>query len=211
MSSSTSKPPAIMPCRTIQGHTKRVQGVVHLPGKRRIITCSDDSSLRLWDLESGTQIGKDWQDEGDKEGVRTIALSPSGKTVTTGSDDGTVRLWNVETGKVVAKWALHTESVLSVCWSAGGKRVLSGSSDGTARVCVGGDLLARPNNICDRRLQTKRNKSLGCEDRRPCCHTQTRSNSFQPDVDIRWKETHLHIVWPNCHIRHSHMARNCHP
>jgi WD40 repeat protein len=123
-----------MPYRTIQGHTKRVQGVVHLPGKRRIITCSDDSSLRLWDLESGTQIGKDWQDEGDKEGVRTIALSPGGKTVTTGSDDGTVRLWSVETGKVVAKWAGHTENVLSVCWSAGGKRVLSGSSDGTARV-----------------------------------------------------------------------------
>lgn len=173
MSSSTSKPPAVMPYRTIQGHTKRVQGVVHLPGKRRIITCSDDSSLRLWDLESGTQIGKDWQDEGDKEGVRTIALSPGGKTVTTGSDDGTVRLWSVETGKVVAKWAGHTENVLSVCWSAGGKRVLSGSSDGTARVCVGGNLLARPNNICDRRLQTERNKSLGCEDRRACCHTQT--------------------------------------
>lgn len=125
----------------MRGHTERVQGVVHLPGKRRIITCSDDSSLRLWNLESGTQIGEEWRDEEDREGVKTIALSPHGDIVTTGSDDGTVRLWNIESGKVVAKWAGHTENVLSVCWSAGGKRVLSGSSDGTARVCVGGYLL----------------------------------------------------------------------
>ena len=106
---------------------------MHLPGGRRIITCSCDGSLRLWDLESGAQIGNDWRD-GDEERVLTIALSPSGNTVASTSPDGTVRLWDVETGKVIARWTGHTHIVKSVCWSADGERVLSGSDDGTARV-----------------------------------------------------------------------------
>ncbi|KAG1861744.1 WD40-repeat-containing domain protein [Suillus subalutaceus] len=134
MSSSITRKQTVMPHRTMQGHAAWVQGVVHLPGGRRIIICLDDGSLRLWDLESGKQIGEDWRDKGDKEGVKTIALSPNGNVIATGSNDGTVRLWDVEMGKVIAKWAGHTENVLSVCWSAGSKRVVSGSSDGTARV-----------------------------------------------------------------------------
>ncbi|KIK44990.1 hypothetical protein CY34DRAFT_78751 [Suillus luteus UH-Slu-Lm8-n1] len=119
----------------MRGHTNDVLGVVHLHGGRRIITCSWDGSLRLWDLESGTQIGEDWKDEGEKKSaVYSIALSPNGKTVVSGSDDGKVKLWDVETGKVIQRWTGHTQGVTSVCWSAGGDRVVSGSYDGTARV-----------------------------------------------------------------------------
>ncbi|KAG2343323.1 WD40 repeat-like protein [Suillus weaverae] len=138
MSSKTStnkETPVVAPCQTIQGHTDYVQCVVHLPGGRRIITCSWDGSLRLWDLESGAQIGEDWRDEGKKKaGVYRMALSPNGKTVVSGNSDGEVKLWDVETGKVIGRWTGHAESVLSVCWSVDGKRVLSASWDGTARV-----------------------------------------------------------------------------
>ncbi|KIK31783.1 hypothetical protein CY34DRAFT_19575 [Suillus luteus UH-Slu-Lm8-n1] len=138
MSSQTSKKqqtPAVMPIKEMRGHTRRVRGVVHLPGGRRIVTCSSDGSLRLWDLESGTQIGEDWRDdEAKKSGVHSIALSPNGKTLVSGSEDGKVRLWDVETGKVVTRWMGHTGGVTSVCWSAGGHRVVSGSEDGIAGV-----------------------------------------------------------------------------
>lgn len=44
-----------------------------MPGGRRIITCPEDGSLRLWgDLNSGAQIGNGWQDEEDKETTFTI-------------------------------------------------------------------------------------------------------------------------------------------
>jgi WD40 repeat protein len=106
------------------------QQCVQLPGGRRIVTYGWDGSLRLWDLESGMQIGKNWKDDDDeKAGVHNIALSPKGKTLVSGSHDGKVRLWDVETGKVVAKWTGHTGSV---CWSGNGEKVLSGSTDGTA-------------------------------------------------------------------------------
>lgn len=125
----------VMPRRTMQGHTGRVQSVVHLPGGKRIITCSHDGSLRLWNLESGVQIGEDWRDDGEKkEEVYNIALSPNNTIVASGGQDKTVRLWEVETGKVITKWTGHTDYVMSVCWSADGKRVLSGSLDETVRV-----------------------------------------------------------------------------
>ncbi|KIK39349.1 hypothetical protein CY34DRAFT_808380, partial [Suillus luteus UH-Slu-Lm8-n1] len=124
----------VTPIKVMGGHTDIVESVVHLPGGRRIMTCSSDGSLRLWDLESGAQIGDDWKDEQEKSGVHDIALSPNGKTIVSGCWDGKVKLWDVETGKVIKRWTGHTDGVTSVCWSAGGDRVVSGSWDGTARV-----------------------------------------------------------------------------
>src|SRR5437588_3875914 len=111
----------IKPRQVMRGHTNSVNGIVHLLDGRSIMTCSHDSSLRRWDLESGAQIGDDWRDEGDKAEVWCIALSPNGKTIASGSSDGTVRLWNIETEKVIAKWAGHTSFVRSLCWSADGE------------------------------------------------------------------------------------------
>jgi len=117
----------------MRGHTRRVTDAVYLPDGRRIITCSDDLSLRLWDLESGVQIGNDWRDIG-KKGMSSIALSPNGKSVAIASKDGKVRLWDVETKKVVARWTGHTDVVMSLWWSVDGGRLVSGSYDGTIRV-----------------------------------------------------------------------------
>ena len=113
----------------MRGHTALVTGVAHLPDGRRIITCSHDGSLRLWEIESGTQIGDDWRDDGDHAAVCSMALSPNGETVANGSMDGKVRLWDVETEKVVARWTGYTHAAGPLCWSADGERVVSGSSD----------------------------------------------------------------------------------
>ncbi|KAG2338251.1 WD40 repeat-like protein [Suillus weaverae] len=139
MSSQTNqKPetPAVMPRQTMKGHTDDVKGVVHLPDGRRIVTCSLDGSLRLWDLDGGGQIDEDWRDDKEKKaGVFKMALSPNGKTVVSGGYNGKVKLWDVETGKVVVRWTGNTSEVVwSVCWSGDGIRVGSGFSDGTTRV-----------------------------------------------------------------------------
>jgi len=123
----------IKPRQMMRGHTGWVRGVAHLPDGRRAITCSDDGSLRLWEIESGKQIGDDWRD-GENEQVWSIALSPNGKTVASGSGDGKVRLWDVQTKKVIAKWTGHTDAARQLCWSADDERVVSGSNDGTIRI-----------------------------------------------------------------------------
>jgi WD40 repeat protein len=122
---------AITHRQKFEGHTEWVYGVIHLPGGQRIITCSRDGSLRVWNVKSGKQIGDDWRD-GDSD-VWSIALSPDGKKVISGSWDGAVRLWDIDTCKLIKKWTGHTGRVWSVYWSRDGRRVLSGSEDGTAR------------------------------------------------------------------------------
>ncbi|KAG1882615.1 WD40-repeat-containing domain protein [Suillus subluteus] len=127
----TQKPPKIKPCQKFEGHTDLLEGAIHLPGGQRMMTCSRDGSLRVWNLKNGKQVGEDWRD-GDS-GVWTIALSPDGKKVVSGSEDGRVRLWDMDTSKLITKWTGHTETVMSVCWSQDGERVVSGSYDGTVR------------------------------------------------------------------------------
>ncbi|KAG2039561.1 quinon protein alcohol dehydrogenase-like superfamily [Suillus americanus] len=121
----------IKPCQKFEGHTNLLEGVIHLPGGQRMMTCSRDGSLRVWNLKSGKQIGEDWRD-GDST-VWTIGLSPDRKKVVSGSSDGVVRLWDVNKGTVITKWTGHTQNVRSVCWSRDGRRVVSGSEDGTVK------------------------------------------------------------------------------
>jgi WD40 repeat protein len=129
----TQETRGITPCRKFKGHTDDVNGVIHLPGGQWIMTCSDDGSLRIWDLQNEKQIGNDWRD--GQSVINTIRLSPDGKKVVSGSDDGVVRLWDADTGRVIAKWTGHKRRISSVCWNRDGGQVVSGSyDDGTARV-----------------------------------------------------------------------------
>jgi WD40 repeat protein len=128
----TEETRAIKPYCKFEGHTNMVFGVIHLPGEQRIMTCSRDGSLRVWNLQTGKQIENDWRN-GESE-VNTIALSADGRKVVSGSNDGVVRLWDVDMGKVIAKWTGHNGQVWNICWNRDGRRVVSGDDKGTARV-----------------------------------------------------------------------------
>jgi WD40 repeat protein len=118
----------IIPYRKIKGNG--IDHILHLPGGQRVIGYSwSDSSFQVWDLERGTQVGKEWEDK--EEGVRATALSPDGNTIASGSRDGSVKLWNINTGKVIETWTGHTNGVVSLCWSPDGGRVGSGSQSST--------------------------------------------------------------------------------
>jgi len=125
----TQETSEIRPWRKFEGHTRVVTDVIHLPGEQQIMTTSFAKSLRVWNLQSGKQIGNDWRDGGSR-----IALSPDGKKVVSGGPNGEMKLWDTNTSKVIAEWTGHTEFVRSVCWSRDGGRVMSGFNDGTATV-----------------------------------------------------------------------------
>ena len=123
----------IRPRQKFEGHTDWVMGIIHLPGgqSQRIMTCSDDGSLRVWNSQSGKQIGNDLRN--GKRGVKAIALSPDGTKVICGTDDSEVLLWNIDTEKII--WTgQHAGDITCVCWNRDGGRVVSGSYDRTARV-----------------------------------------------------------------------------
>ena len=87
--------------KPFQGHESYVRLVAFSPDGNAIVSCSDDWTLRLWDLQ-GNQIGLPFQ--GHNNIVWSVAFSPDGKTIVSGSEDKTLRLWDLQ-GNSIANLA----------------------------------------------------------------------------------------------------------
>jgi WD40 repeat protein/tRNA A-37 threonylcarbamoyl transferase component Bud32 len=94
-----------------------------------LVTGSKDSTARLWNPTTGTQIGEEMR-HADK--VTCVAFSPDGWTVLTGCWDGTARYWDVPSGKPLGPPLVHDHPVLDVAWSPDGRVVLT-TSNGVLR------------------------------------------------------------------------------
>ncbi|KIO00194.1 hypothetical protein M404DRAFT_771830, partial [Pisolithus tinctorius Marx 270] len=100
---------------------------------KRIVSGSDDRTVRVWDVERGVQIGSPLQ--GHNLAVYSVSVSPDGKWIASGSRDKGVRVWDAERGvQLGSPLEHHKSAVFSVAFSPDGKRVVSGSGDETVRV-----------------------------------------------------------------------------
>ena len=132
---------------------------------RYIVSGSEDKTVRVWNMETGRQVGEPLT--GHTDWVWSVAISPPFKIadengnggggsaavryIVSGSADGTVRVWNMDTGRQVGEPLTgHADSVLSVAisppfqivdengngggGSAAARYIASGSADGTVRV-----------------------------------------------------------------------------
>jgi WD40 repeat protein len=116
----------------LTGHTARVMGVAFSPDGRRLLSASNDGTVRLIDVSTRKLIHTLAH-----PCARSVAFSPDGKkAVSTGDQhDQTVRLWDLETGKELKRFAGYRSPISGVTFSADGKRVLFGVfSDKTMRL-----------------------------------------------------------------------------
>ncbi|KAK3809436.1 MAG: hypothetical protein J3Q66DRAFT_405440 [Benniella sp.] len=116
--------------RILDGHTGNVQRVAFSPDGDRIVSGSQDRTVRLWDVATGSQLHV----MNHTTEVNGVAYSPQGDLVASGSDDWTVRLWDVVTGDCHKVLSGHTDDVLGVAFSPTGTQVASSSSDCTIRL-----------------------------------------------------------------------------
>jgi WD40 repeat protein len=92
----------------------------------RVVSGSEDRSVRVWDLASGAARVL----EGHKHGVLALAMLPNGHMVS-GSGGHTVRVWNPGSGAARVLEG-HTQWVRALTVLSDG-RVVSGSGDHTVR------------------------------------------------------------------------------
>jgi len=110
----------------LKGHTNSVRSVSFSPDGRRIVSGSDDNSVRVWDSLTGEVQNVL---EGHMNSVWSVAFSPDGRRIVSGSEDNSVRVWDSSTREVHNVLKGHMNLVRAV-----GRCIVSGPSDKLVQV-----------------------------------------------------------------------------
>ena len=114
--------------RTLRGHDASVMSVAVYAEGRKAISASSDSTLIVWDLETGKP---EQRLQGHEGTVMWVAVYAEGRKAISASSDGTLIVWDLETGKPEQRLRGHDDWVRSVAVYAKGRKAISASSDST--------------------------------------------------------------------------------
>ncbi|MBB3660037.1 WD40 repeat protein [Rhizobium sp. BK650] len=130
-------------------HSESITSAAFSPDGRCVVTTAWDGEAKIWDAQSGQQIGDALR---HGKAIWSAAFSPSGRKVVTACDDGTARIWEIDaaeerTAAIILAMNLeskpmekrelrldHFGPVKSPHFSPDGKRVVTASQDGMARI-----------------------------------------------------------------------------
>ncbi|CAE6387023.1 unnamed protein product, partial [Rhizoctonia solani] len=116
-----------------KGHTNSVNSVQFSPDGTRVVSGSDDNTIRVWDVGHGTTFVGPLK--GHTESVSSVSVSPDGSQIVSCSNDKTIRLWDTRSGRTIGNpYEDHTNWVRSVTFSPCGTYVASGGDDKIVRV-----------------------------------------------------------------------------
>jgi WD40 repeat protein len=117
--------------RVFEGHTSIVNAVAFSPDGKQQASGSNDRTIRLWDVATGTTRQTL---EGHTNCINDVAFSPDSKQLVSASDGQTVRLWDAATGAALQMLEGHTSIVNAAAFSPDGKQLALGSNDWTVRL-----------------------------------------------------------------------------
>jgi len=126
------------------GHTDKINSFSFSPDGKKILTTSQDSTVKLWDAFSGALLT---DLKGHTSVVTSAHYSPDGKRIVTASGDLSAlinddiisgdliaKLWDATTGKLMVDVRGHTAAIYDASFSPDGKRLLTASGDSTAKI-----------------------------------------------------------------------------
>lgn len=118
---------------SFQGHSKHVLCVEVSDDRKWLFSGSDDTSLRVWNLESG-ELHRTLNQH--TAAVRDLAVKPSSDgplVVAYAGADRTVRLWQPTIGRLM-RFARLESPPLAIAWTPRGDRILAACEDGHLRI-----------------------------------------------------------------------------
>ena len=121
--------------RTFSGHVNSVAGVAFTPDGKTLISAADH--VRLWDINSGMQIGtgpthklgKAFEQRPGYVSFRPrilnfVAVSPNGRLAVSGGSDKKIKLWDTRTRAEILTFSTHRSHVKTAVFSPDNRYVL---------------------------------------------------------------------------------------
>lgn len=104
---------------------------VAFKGSDRALTGSWDSSIKVWDIDSGFCLGTL---EAHHARVNSVAYSADYKYIVSGSSDNTARVWDCDSQLCLRKFEGHSAPLTSATFSYSTEYILTASEDKTLRI-----------------------------------------------------------------------------
>ena len=107
------------------GHTALVRSLCWSVDGERLVSGSDDGTIRVWDVESGdTVLGPI---KTGHEHVSAVINSPdTTKIATCGYNEGAFKIWDAKTGNLLST-IKRDENIWSLAWTSDQKKFITGS------------------------------------------------------------------------------------
>ncbi|XP_035678916.1 apoptotic protease-activating factor 1-like [Branchiostoma floridae] len=117
---------------TLVGHTGEINGVCAFHHKNMVTTCSNDNTVRLWDLDSLQSHCL----EGHEKAVLDVAITTDDSFLVSASGDRQVGVWDVDTRDLLHKLVGHTDMVAAIAITPDDANLVSGGGmdDTTIRI-----------------------------------------------------------------------------
>ena len=136
----------------VAGHQSLIQCLAWSSMEQKLLTGSDDSSIRIWKARSPLWH-KDWSCirviEGSSLPVRCVAWSEDSSYLVGGYDDNILRKWDIEHEVCCNMFWGHENRIKCVDWK--GNYLVSGSNDNSVRIWDAGD--CKSTDLNDRTLK----------------------------------------------------------
>jgi WD40 repeat protein len=116
----------------LKGHNGLIQSVAFSPNGHRIVSGGADSTVRLWDADTGAEVGAPMR--GHENSVKSVAFSPDSQRIVSGGGDGTIQVWDARTQLPIGEPVDLGSEVNAVAYHPDGRRVISGNNDGSVRI-----------------------------------------------------------------------------
>ena len=117
----------------LRGHGGWINSVAFSPDGSKIISGSDDKTIRVWDASTGIEMLPPLR--GHDDSINSVAFSPDGSKIISGSDDKTIRVWDASTSiETLPPLRGHDDWINSVAFSPDGSKIISGSDGETIQV-----------------------------------------------------------------------------
>lgn len=119
--------------RTFDQHTAHVLHLAFSPDSKRIASAANtgDSSVRVWETETGVQIA---QFHTNSSNPRGVVFGHDGARVYSVGENPISEVWEATTGRLLFNLQGHADWVVGVALSGDGKHLATASLDGTARL-----------------------------------------------------------------------------